>query len=107
MADSHDSSGSLPTHDLGPESSELAPSHPDTQRSADPMTTISRRRFLQLSAATGGALMLGDLAGQVLGLTPRTRMAYAAEPIKVGIIDPLSSPYKTSSGYKGGWEQAH
>src|SRR5438093_9555080 len=41
--------------------------------------------------------MLGDLAGQVLGLTPRTRMAYAAEPIKVGIIDPLSSPYKTSS----------
>ncbi|OLC41646.1 MAG: hypothetical protein AUH74_05525 [Nitrospirae bacterium 13_1_40CM_4_62_6] len=61
------------------------------------MTTISRRRFLQLSAATGGALMLGDLAGQVLGLTPRTRMAYAAEPIKVGIIDPLSSPYKTSS----------
>ena len=61
------------------------------------MTTISRRRFLQLSAVTGGALMLGDLAGQVLGLTPRTRMAYAAEPIKVGIIDPLSSPYKTSS----------
>jgi branched-chain amino acid transport system substrate-binding protein len=61
------------------------------------MNTISRRRFLQLSAATGGALMLGDLTGQVLGLTPRTRTAYAAEAIKVGIIDPLSSPYKTSS----------
>ena len=61
------------------------------------MSRISRRRFLQLSATTGGALMLGDLAGQVLGLTPRTRAAHAAEPIKVGIIDPLSSPYKTSS----------
>jgi len=61
------------------------------------MSRISRRRFLQLSAMTGGALMFGDLPGQVLGLTPRTRPAYAAEPIKVGIIDPLSSPYKTSS----------
>lgn len=61
------------------------------------MSRISRRRFLQLSAATGGALMFGDLAGQILGLTPRPHAAYAAEPIKVGIIDPLSSPYKTSS----------
>ena len=61
------------------------------------MSTISRRRFLQLSGVTGGALMFGDLAGQALGLTRRTRTAYAAEPIKVGIIDPLSSPYKTSS----------
>lgn len=61
------------------------------------MTELSRRRFLQLAAATGGALAFGDLAGQVLGLSPRTRVAYAAEPIKIGILDPLSSPYKTSS----------
>src|SRR5437868_5924305 len=53
--------------------------------------TISRRRFLQLSAAAGGALALGDLQ---LGLTGP---AQAADPLKVGIIDPLSSPYKTSS----------
>jgi branched-chain amino acid transport system substrate-binding protein len=44
----------------------------------------------------GGALVLGDLVGQVLGLDGR-RVAYAGEPIKVGMIDPLSSPYKTSS----------
>jgi branched-chain amino acid transport system substrate-binding protein len=52
---------------------------------------------LQLAAATGGTLAFGDLAAQVLGLSPGTRVAYAGEPIKVGIIDPLSSPYKTSS----------
>jgi branched-chain amino acid transport system substrate-binding protein len=61
------------------------------------MSTISRRRFLQLSALAGGALVFGDLVSEVLGLTSRPRMAYAAEPIKVGILDPLSSPYKTSS----------
>lgn len=59
--------------------------------------TISRRRFLQLAAATGGAIALSDLAGQMLGLAPGTRVAHAGEPIKVGILDPLSSPYKTSS----------
>lgn len=61
------------------------------------MGEISRRRFLQLSAVTGGALVLGDLAAQVLGQLPGARGAHAAEPIKIGIIDPLSSPYKTSS----------
>jgi branched-chain amino acid transport system substrate-binding protein len=61
------------------------------------MRTLSRRRFLQLSAAAGSAIVLGDLAEQVVGLSRKTRWAYAAEPIKVGIIDPLSSPYKTSS----------
>ncbi len=61
------------------------------------MGEISRRRFLQLSAMAGGGLILGDLAGQVLGWTPGTRVAHAAEPIKIGILDPLSSPYKTSS----------
>src|SRR5438128_4293390 len=67
------------------------------QRRTSTMGTLSRRQFLQLSAAAGGALAFGDLADQVLGLTRWAKPAYAAEPIKVGIIDPLSSPYKTSS----------
>jgi branched-chain amino acid transport system substrate-binding protein len=61
------------------------------------MNRISRRRFLQLSAMAGGALVFGDLVDQVAGLTGKGRVAFAADPIKVGIIDPLSSPYKTSS----------
>jgi branched-chain amino acid transport system substrate-binding protein len=61
------------------------------------MIDISRRAFLQLSAAAGGALVVGNLASQILGVTTRSRPAYAAEPIKIGIVDPLSSPYKTSS----------
>src|SRR3989442_14361176 len=69
----------------------------DLQRRVSTMGTISRRRFLQLSAAAGGALAFGDLVDQVLGLARWGKPAYAAEPIKVGIIDPLSSPYKTSS----------
>ena len=58
------------------------------------MSHISRRQFLQLSAVTGGTLLFGDAITEVLNLTTR---AQAAEPIKIGIIDPLSSPYKTSS----------
>src|SRR5436309_9542047 len=69
----------------------------DPQWRTSTMGTLSRRRFLQLSAAAGGALAFGDLADQVLGLTRWAKRAYAAEPIKIGIIDPLSSPYKTSS----------
>ncbi len=61
------------------------------------MGEMSRRRFLQVSAVTGGALLLGDLVGQVLGRLPAARVAHAAEPIRIGILDPLSSPYKTSS----------
>jgi branched-chain amino acid transport system substrate-binding protein len=61
------------------------------------MLGISRRTFLQLSATTGGALIFGDLVGHVLGITSPLRLAYAVEPIKIGILDPLSSPYKTSS----------
>lgn len=61
------------------------------------MGEMSRRRFLQLSTVTGGALILGDLAAQVLWPSPRARVAHAVEPIKIGILDPLSSPYKTSS----------
>lgn len=61
------------------------------------MNEFSRRRFLKLTAATGGALVFGDLIDQVLGLTGGSRTAAAGEPIKIGILDPLSSPYKTSS----------
>nr|MBI3612315.1 amino acid ABC transporter substrate-binding protein [Nitrospirota bacterium] len=67
------------------------------------MSQISRRRFLQASVLTAGALALGDLAREALGLVGDRSLAYAAdgaktaEPIKVGILDPLSSPYKTSS----------
>ncbi len=62
------------------------------------MNEISRRRFLQLSALTSGALLAGDALNQILGVVPTPRSAYAAaEPIKIGILDPLSSPYKTSS----------
>ncbi len=61
------------------------------------MTKISRRGFLQLSAATGSAWLFGGLVSQVLDVTGRAPEASAAEPIKVGMLDPLSSPYKTSS----------
>lgn len=61
------------------------------------MSHISRRRFLQLSAMAGGAWACSDLADRALGLSVRKSVAYAAEPIKIGIVDPLSSPYKTSS----------
>ena len=61
------------------------------------MTQLSRRNFLQFSALTGSALLFGDLIQQVSGLPWGTGVAAAGEPIKIGIIDPLSSPYKTSS----------
>ena len=61
------------------------------------MKNLSRRNFLKMSALTGGALLFNDLAGRLSGLSPGIRTAHAAEPIKIGIIDPLSSPYKTSS----------
>lgn len=61
------------------------------------MEPVSRRRFLQWSTMMGGALLFGDLAGRVLGLTGKEENAEAAEPIRIGIIDPLSGPYKTSS----------
>lgn len=67
------------------------------------MSTISRRRFLQLSAVAGGALAFGDIPDRILGRSAGRNLAQAAEPtkgaesIKIGILDPLSSPYKTSS----------
>ena len=60
------------------------------------MQDVSRRHFLKLAVAAGGALAIGDLADS-LRLTRSRRFAYASEPIKIGIIDPLSSPYNTSS----------
>lgn len=61
------------------------------------MNNISRRRFLQLSAMAGGALVFAGPAGQVFGRAPQGGQPSAAEPIKIGIIDPLSGPYRTSS----------
>lgn len=61
------------------------------------MSSISRRRFLQLSAMTGGVLLIGDFVDRLPGAPLQRSTAFAAEPIKVGILDPLSSPYKTSS----------
>jgi branched-chain amino acid transport system substrate-binding protein len=61
------------------------------------MNEFSRRQFLQLTAAACGALVFADLIGQVLGLTGRSRIAAAGEPIKIGMLDPLSGPYNTSS----------
>ena len=60
------------------------------------MHNISRRRFLTLTAATSGALAFGNLTDSLRFSRPG-RVAYASEPIKVGIIDPLSGPYSTSS----------
>jgi branched-chain amino acid transport system substrate-binding protein len=61
------------------------------------MTELSRRRVLQLTAATAGSLVFGDLVDQVLGLTGKPRISAAGEPIRIGILDPLSGPYNTSS----------
>ena len=61
------------------------------------MQDMSRRRFLQWTAITGGTLVLGPLNGQRTMLDFGIREAHAGEPIKIGILDPLSSPYKTSS----------
>jgi len=46
---------------------------------------------------SGGVLLLGDLAERILNVPLLRSAALAAEPIKIGILDPLSSPYKTSS----------
>ncbi|MGH7231074.1 MAG: ABC transporter substrate-binding protein [Nitrospiraceae bacterium] len=67
------------------------------------MSVLSRRRFLQLSALAGGALASGHVLDRTRGLSSLASLADAAEPaksgepIKIGILDPLSSPYKTSS----------
>jgi branched-chain amino acid transport system substrate-binding protein len=61
------------------------------------MHDMTRRRFLQWSAITGGTLALGNLIDRRMLMDSGIRAAHAGEPIKIGILDPLSSPYKTSS----------
>ncbi|HKR79789.1 MAG TPA: ABC transporter substrate-binding protein [Nitrospira sp.] len=61
------------------------------------MQRISRRRFLQWTAITGGSLAVGSLVGRGALMDFGIRLAHAGDPIKIGIIDPLSSAYKTSS----------
>ena len=61
------------------------------------MQDMSRRRFLKWTAITGGTLVFGGLASRGRLMDVGIRMAHADEPIKIGILDPLSSPYKTSS----------
>lgn len=65
------------------------------------MARLSRRDFLQLSALTGGGLILSHWTGRFPSLfetaLASTPGSIKNEPIRIGIIDPLSSPYKTSS----------
>ena len=61
------------------------------------MQQISRRRFLQWTAITGGSLAAGSLVGRGPLMDFGIGLAHAGDLIKIGIIDPLSSPYKTSS----------
>src|ERR1044072_1267952 len=63
------------------------------------MGRFSRRDFLRLAAWTGGTVVCGPLAMRGLPFFDSVAAADApqGDPIKIGIIDPLSSPYKTSS----------
>lgn len=63
------------------------------------MRRLTRRQFFQYSGLTGAALALSRWSEHEW---PNLKAAYAVElpqgdPIKIGILDPLSSPYKTSS----------
>lgn len=64
------------------------------------MRQMTRRQFFQYSGLTGAGLALSRWSGH--GWPDFATSAYAVElpqgdPIKIGILDPLSSPYKTSS----------
>ena len=48
------------------------------------MSHISRRRFLQLSAMAGGALMCSDLADRALRLSISEPVALAGDPVNSG-----------------------
>lgn len=71
------------------------------------MSQISRRRFLCWSAIASGTALLGSIPrwangadGGTAGAAPthaKPAAQVSGEPIKIGIIDPLTSPYKTSS----------
>jgi branched-chain amino acid transport system substrate-binding protein len=60
------------------------------------MAKLSRRRFLQLSLLAGSGLVTSDWLTHIAA-PHYFSQAGAAETIKVGILDPLTSPYKTSS----------
>ncbi|WP_447985635.1 ABC transporter substrate-binding protein [Nitrospira sp. Nam74] len=64
------------------------------------MKRVTRRQFFQFSAIAGTTLAFNRWTASSLSLLGPP--AFAAEPphgdpIKIGILDPLSSPYKTSS----------
>ena len=62
------------------------------------MSAISRRRLLQWAAMCGGALLAGNVPSLGRDTSDAAEMGgTAGPPVKIGIIDPLSSPYKTSS----------
>jgi hypothetical protein len=56
------------------------------------MPQMSRRRFLQLTAMTGGSLALGSLVGRGPLIDFGVRVAHADEPIKIGILIPYRAP---------------
>lgn len=60
------------------------------------MAGLSRRRFLQWSLTAGVGVIASNWLSGSSGLD-FSGLASAAEPIKIGMLDPLSSPYKTSS----------
>jgi branched-chain amino acid transport system substrate-binding protein len=60
------------------------------------MAELSRRSFLQWSLTAGAGLIASNWLSTTIGPN-YSGQAFAAEPIKIGILDPLSSPYKTSS----------
>ncbi len=64
------------------------------------MRRVTRRQFFQFSALAGTALALGRWPSPgmpVFGSSVSAAEPAHGQPIKIGILDPLSSPYKTSS----------
>lgn len=65
------------------------------------MRRVTRRQFFQFSALAGTTLACSRWTPAGLSLFEVAASAAAqtahGEPIKIGILDPLSSPYKTSS----------
>ena len=64
------------------------------------MSRLTRREFFQFSALAGTAMAVSRWAPAGLSLFDSSAFAVEpphGDPIKIGILDPLSSPYKTSS----------
>jgi branched-chain amino acid transport system substrate-binding protein len=64
------------------------------------MKRVTRRQFFRFSALAGTALAFSRWTPSSLSLLGPSAFAGEpphGEPIKIGILDPLSSPYKTSS----------